>query len=174
MDLSEAINLIRYDGLFQENKAAWADLGSGSGLFTYALASLLPTGSVIYAVDQQAVVLSQLPNPKNTVIRQQQANFITDELQLPRLDGILMANSLHFVKDKIALIKKLGAYLKENSSFLIVEYDTEVANRWVPFPVSYHKLKLLFEEAGYTQVIKLQEKPSLYGRANLYAVYVSK
>jgi trans-aconitate methyltransferase len=174
MELSEAINLIRYDGLSQEFNATWADLGSGSGLFTYALASVLPIGSVIYAVDQQTVVLGKHSNPKNTIIRQQQANFITDELHLPPLDGILMANSLHFVKDKVALIQKLSNYLKENSGFLIVEYDTDAANKWVPFPVSYQKLKLLFKQTGYIKVTKLQEKPSLYGRANLYATYISR
>lgn len=90
------------------------------------------------------------------------------------LDGILMANSLHYVRDKLELIQKLSACLKPGGNFLIVEYDTDVpVSHWVPYPVSFSKLKQLFGVTGYGIVEKLGERKSAYGRANLYAAWIS-
>jgi hypothetical protein len=160
MEFTDGIELIRHTALAKTGISIWADLGSGSGLFTYALAYLLPEGSVIYAIDKKQVVPNNYPQSENSTIIQQQADFIIEDLSLPGLDGILMANSLHYVQDK--------------GSFLIVEYNTEAANRWVPYPVSFNTLKNIFKIAGYSSVTKLREKPSLYGRANLYAAYISR
>ena len=174
MEFTEAIELIRHPDLAQNRNSVWADLGCGSGLFSYALATLLPEGSHIYAIDKNPVNLTKHPKPEQTIIQPQQADFVTQELSLPPLDGILMANSLHFVKDKTALILKMNTYLKDNVAFVIVEYNTEMANRWVPYPISFESLKGMFETLGYTKVNKLREKPSIYQRANLYAAYISR
>ncbi|MGA0556434.1 class I SAM-dependent methyltransferase [Larkinella sp. VNQ87] len=174
MELQEAIELIQYDRLPQSNPATWADLGCGSGLFTFALAARLTHPGTIYAVDQQPVRLLPLPVSDSVTIETRQCNFVTDELGLTGLDGILMANSLHFVADKPALIRKLERYLNPKGGFLLVEYDTDKANSWVPFPTSYRSLKKLFETVGYTSVTWLNERPSRYGRANLYAAFVQK
>jgi trans-aconitate methyltransferase len=103
MELTAAIELIR-NASFAQTKSTWADLGSGSGLFTYALASLLPDGSMIYAIDKSRVVLNQYPKPAQTIIQPLQADFITQDLPLPILDGILMANSFHYVKEWLSLV----------------------------------------------------------------------
>ena len=89
MNASDATKLIE-KGVTAMQAQRWADLDCGSGTFTRALASLLPAGSKVIAVDK---VFQNLPDFIN-------ANFTTDDLQLGHLDGILMANSLHGVKDK--------------------------------------------------------------------------
>ena len=143
----------------------WADLGCGSGLFTQALAQILPTGSTIYGIDTNPTLRRQ---EKPTSIIPIEGDFITDPLDLPPLDGILMANSLHYVKDKPALIKKLRDLMHPDSLFLIVEYDMdEPVPTWVPYPVSYNALFGLF---GNIQ--KLGQRPSVFGRANIYAALV--
>ncbi len=52
MTVQEATYLIRHDHNKSFAKDTWADLGCGSGIFTYALASLLKKGSTIYAIDR--------------------------------------------------------------------------------------------------------------------------
>ncbi len=52
MQLTEAKDLIRCDALEGPAAAVWADLGCGSGLFSYALPALLPAGSTVYAIDK--------------------------------------------------------------------------------------------------------------------------
>lgn len=103
-----------------------------------------------------------------------QLDFVADALPLQDLNGILVANSLHYVRDKPALISKLANCLKPGGSFLIVEYDTDTPVRhWVPYPVSLRSLKQLFANAGYAAVQQLGERPSIFGRAKMYAALIS-
>jgi trans-aconitate methyltransferase len=142
----------------------WADLGCGTGLFTEALAHLLPSQSTVYGVDTK-------PGLRQTThIIPIKADFVKDDLPLSNLDGMLMANSLHYVKDKPALLEKLSAYMRPGSPMIIVEYDTDQAvSTWVPYPLSYAAFSKLFITAGYQHVKKLGQRPSAYGRAHIYA-----
>lgn len=170
MQLNDAIALIgpRLPG------HTWADLGSGAGLFTYALANLLPAGSTIYALDKSPTALTEHPNPQQVIILPRQTDFVRDEINLPPLDGILMANALHYAAEKPSLLVKLSRCLKENGSFLIVEYDTMKANPWVPYPVKFDALQELFHAIGYTAVTKLGERPSIYGAGKMYAALAGR
>lgn len=169
MELKEAIQLIyRFDQ--PDTPENWADLGCGSGLFTFALAHRLPPESVIFAVDKSPVVLDDFPNPNRIVIQKKQLDFVNDPLDFRNLDGILMANSLHFVQDKVAFLAKLQPCLKPQGHVLFVEYDTDAPNRWVPYPTSYPSLKKLLESAGFNRITKLGERPSLYQKGGIYAL----
>ena len=88
------------------------------------------------------------------------------------LDGILMANSLHYVENQAAFIRACESHMKPRRRFLIVEYDTSEASRWVPYPASQTKLTTLFERAGYSSVRLLGSRPSVYRRAPLYSVAI--
>ena len=166
MTLREAIALIdAAKPLLQHaHPQQWADLGCGTGLFTEALTHLLPAQSTVYGVDT---------NPRlrqTTHIIPIKADFVKDDLPLGNLDGMFMANSLHYVKDKPALLEKLSAYMRPGSPMIIVEYDTDQAvSTWVPYPLSYTSLTKLFTSAGYPHIHKLGQRPSAYGRANIYA-----
>lgn len=163
MQQADAISLIR-EGVFGIKEQHWADLGCGSGTFTMALKSLLPQGSSITAVDKTAQDLSC-----NFI----KADFINDELPLAGLDGIFMGNSLHYVRDKITLIKKLEGYFSTRPTFLVVEYDSIFSSPWVPYPVSYINLQKLFDGLGYLTVIKLVTRQSKFG-GTLYSALVKK
>jgi trans-aconitate methyltransferase len=153
----------------------WADLGSGDGTFTLALASLLQPGSIIHAVDRDRAALNKIPHEYNgSKIEKHSADFIKQDLGFKQLNGILMANSLHFVKDKISFIQKAKNYLEGEACFLLIEYDMNTSNQWVPYPLGFAALKELFLDSGFSFVEKLQEQTSLFGRANLYSSIVRK
>jgi SAM-dependent methyltransferase len=173
MKLAEAISLITNKRIL-DKRAIWADLGCGTGLFTMALAHLLHPGSTIHAVDRNRAALNSLSPPPGIILEKLAMDFIHEELPFNHLDGILMANSLHYTEDKISLIRKLESCLKEDGLFLIVEYEINISSRWVPYPASYLTLKQLFEKLGWPLIEKLGEHPSVFQRGNIYSAVIRK
>ena len=169
MTVDEAAALIadsRIDGM------TWADLGCGEGTFTLALASLLPRGSVIHAMDHDWPALQRIPpSSAGTSVVTHAGDFTRFPLPFEHLDGVLMANSLHYVADPHAFLHACESVLARRR-FLVVEYDTERANRWVPYPVGKAALARLFGIAGYGRIEMLGSRPSVYNRAPLYAALI--
>ncbi len=62
LDLNDAVDLIKPAFARTRHAQTWADLGAGSGMFTRALASMLPKGSVIHAVDKKRQDIEQTFN----------------------------------------------------------------------------------------------------------------
>jgi trans-aconitate methyltransferase len=174
MLLQDAIDLLKNQAILSDKAQNWADLGCGSGLFTLALAYILPSESTIFAIHTNSTDLRNIPASFNHItVATLQADFINDMLSIPPLDGILMANSLHYVKEKHSFLQKLKSYLKVNHFFLIVEYNSDKASSWVPFPVSFKTLQDLFRSEGYSCVEKLNEKPSVYNASGMYSAIIT-
>jgi trans-aconitate methyltransferase len=186
MTQRDAITLIDHPLLHAKSPVRWADLGCGSGTFTLALAALLPAGSIIDAIDLRPGIARQTTTGGVTIIPRS-ADFVADDLALSGLDGILMANSLHYVRDKPALLQRLRAYYRGDTpasastplnartatagALLLVEYDTDRPTpHWVPYPLSFASAARLLPAAGWTNIKKLASRPSAFGRSNLYAV----
>lgn len=175
MELQYAIELIRCDGLIKEGASAWADLGCGTGLFTRALAHFLQPGSTVYAVDANKSALSKIGClPAGVAVETVAADFVREALPFRNLDGILMANALHFVRDKAAFLQKAEQWLLPGGGFLVVEYDTDAPNPWVPYPVSFGALRRLFTSLGFPVVEKLRERSSIYNRAPIYSAWIGR
>ncbi|MEQ9304365.1 MAG: class I SAM-dependent methyltransferase [Marinoscillum sp.] len=148
----------------------WADLGCGSGTFTYALATRLNPNSVIYAVDQEHQILQ--PTYNQVEISFIQSDFLKGIDQLPMMHGVLMANSLHFVEEKAGFLARLRKKLFNNGEIMVVEYESTRPNQWVPFPVNFEALTLLMKEMGINSIEKIGERSSIY-QDKIYAAHVS-
>lgn len=146
--------------------ATWADLGSGEGAFTLALADLLgPTGS-IHTVDRDGRALQvQLRALRHAFPHVSVTPLVADftmPLELPPLDGIVMANSLHFERDKLAVLRLVRGYLRPAGRLVLVEYDTDHGNRWVPFPLSFPSWAAVAAAAGFRETRWLASVPSRF------------
>ncbi len=173
MELQAAIDLIKTPLLDTPNPQIWADLGCGDGTFTTALASLLAPESVIHAVDKNRRALRQLPAVFSEVsILPWQANFVVDALPFHNLDGLMMANSLHYVARQVVFVSQIRKLLKPDGGLLLVEYDTRASNLWVPYPLAFDRLADLFLPAGFTTIQKLNMRNSIYGRGEIYAAWI--
>jgi SAM-dependent methyltransferase len=146
----------------------WADFGSGDGAFTLALADLLGPGAQIYSVDREAHSLArqeismalQFPEAQMTYL----AADYTRPLVLPPLDGIVMANSLHFQRAKEGVLSLMRDYLKPGGRLLLVEYNADNGNMWVPYPLSYPTWEKLASASGFVQTRLLATTPSRFLR----------
>ncbi len=163
MEHQDHVNLIQ-KGI--HGNGIWADLGSGRGAFTLALAACLNNESHIYSVDIDQRALKTQEMRLETEFPHIQATFIhgdfTQPLDLPPLDGILMANSLHFVQDKLPVLELIRGYLKDNGRFVLVEYDTAQGNYAVPYPITFNTWTQLAEEAGFSKTQLLATRPSRF------------
>jgi ubiquinone/menaquinone biosynthesis C-methylase UbiE len=149
-----------------EKGGTWADLGSGTGAFTLALADLIgPTGK-IYTIDKDQRSLKDQEKamranfPTITVVYRT-ADF-TRPLDLPKLDGIIMANSLHYVRHKDPTLQLIRSYLRPGGRFILVEYSTDRGNMWVPYPLTYRTWETLARQNGFTETQLLSTVPSRY------------
>jgi len=159
-----------------EPGGTWADVGAGEGAFTLALADLLGQGGRIVAVDRdgralranEAAVHSRFPDVELTTLRAD----LTEPLDLPELDGLVAANSLHYVpRDRqVAVIRALAARLRPDGRFVVVEYDADRGNPWVPHPFSYASWERLAASAGLVDTRRIGRVPSRF----LDAIYAAE
>lgn len=167
MDHKDHVELLRAG--VPASGGVWADLGAGAGAFTLALADLLGSSGTIYAVDNDGRVLNEQAKPMrdrfpNITVHYLRADF-TNPLELPPLDGIVMANSLHFIRHKDPVLKRVYDYLKPDGRVLMVEYDADSGNPWVPYPFSYRTWEKMSAAAGFrnTRQIGLHSSRHLNG-----------
>ena len=166
MDHDDHVALLR--GGITSRGGTWADIGAGEGAFTLALADLLGPGARIVAVDRDADALranaealtARFPAVELTTLG---ADFIAP-LALPPLDGLVAANSLHFVpRDRqVAVIRSLAAHLRPEAPFIVVEYDADRGNPWVPHPFTATTFARLAAEAGLADTTPLARIPSRF------------
>jgi ubiquinone/menaquinone biosynthesis C-methylase UbiE len=170
MELTDAVKLIK-NGIPQITEPQnWADIGAGTGMFTHALASLLPPHSIVYALDRDKAALSKISNTAYQVtVEKIAADFVADDLGLKGLNGIVLANAIHFVDQPAPVLKKLKTFLNFAGRLILIEYDMDTPNRWVPYPVSFRSLTKLAARSGFAGAVKIGEHPSIYHRANIYA-----
>lgn len=171
---AHAVALIR-DGVTSAG-GSWADLGAGSGVFTRALKELLGEDGLVYAVDRDAQVarrqgLDGSQPEANILLRR--ADF-TKPLGLQNLDGIVMANALHFVRRHERVLSQIVGCLRAGGSFILVEYDLEVASPWIPFPVPLRYFRRLAPRAGLGEPREIGRRRSRYGQREIYAAVAVK
>ena len=170
MDASDAVELIR--SAVARHAGVWVDLGAGDGTFTRALAETLAPGSRVYAVDRDRRALARLARraagaPAAAEVVPVEADF-AGPFELPGLggallDGMLLANALHYFRDAAPVLERLGHRLRPGGRLVIVEYDRRRANPWVPHPIPIARLPEIAASAGFSLPIVTATRPSAFG-----------
>jgi ubiquinone/menaquinone biosynthesis C-methylase UbiE len=161
-------------GIDRNRGGVWADLGAGSGAFTLALRDIAGPDTAIIAVDRDRTSLRTLRASMEgsfpgTRLRLLQGD-IAGRLTLPPLDGIVIANAIHYLprRNHVTLLQQWKEYLQPEGRLIVVEYDSETGNRWVPYPMSYAAFQELAPAAGFTEPALLGVRPSRW-LASIYA-----
>lgn len=170
MNHADHVNLIK-DGLPAGGgepvpNRLWADFGSGTGAFTLALAELLDESGVIYSVDKDRGALDYQARIMGERFPRVAAHYrvadFTRPLQLPPLDGIVVANALHFQRDKDRVAQLLRSYLKPGGRLIVVEYNVDSGNFAVPHPISFPNWQALARRIGFGETRLLATRPSRF------------
>ncbi len=160
--------------------ARWADLGAGRGTFACALARLLGPGAEVYAVDRDPAAVSALAGigaGEGARVVPLRGDFADDAgwraLALPPLDGILLANALHFVpaEEQRGVLARLADGLRPGGRIVVVDYEGRAANPWVPYPVEFSALAALLPP-GMAAPVRIGARPSAFG-GTIYAAYTN-
>jgi ubiquinone/menaquinone biosynthesis C-methylase UbiE len=151
----------------------WLELGAGEGAFTLALADLLGADTEIVAIDRDPGALRRLEGEVSrrfprTALATTVADF-RDAMPDGPFDGVLAANSLHFVSDPLAVVARARALLRPGGRLILVEYDADRGNPWVPHPFSFGTWQSLAAQAGLMATRQIGRVPSRF----LGAIYAA-
>jgi len=141
----------------------WLELGAGEGAFTLALAELLGSNGEILATDRdgrairgaEAAVRRRYPATRIEI----RAFDHRDAIPNGPFDGVLAANTLHFLTEaeRDPILRSIRSSLGPSGRLVVVEYDADRGNPWVPRPFSYETWRREATRAGY-------DEPRLIGR----------
>lgn len=165
MDHADHVNLLKPANL--PSGGVWADFGTGAGAFALALRELVGPHANIYAIDKDRRGfrdLEKVHREKFTTaqhLHTVRADF-TGALSLPPLDGIVMANSLHYIREKEKILRHVRTFLKLTGALLLVEYNVDSGNLWVPHPLSFETYRALAPRAGFSEPQLLAKAPSRF------------
>jgi trans-aconitate methyltransferase len=171
MELSVAKGLIENGVDLSLPNQTWADLGAGDGLFTKALAGLLPRQSKIISLDKDERALKNISIDTLDIELQ---ILVADLNHIPpglsQLDGLVMANALHYIKSQTPFLVSLKTnLLKKSGVLLLVEYNLDRPNAWVPFPISKNRLLSLSKESGFELEIFPNSVKSRLNSSEIYS-----
>jgi len=189
MNHTDHVNLLRPANL--PEGGTYADFGAGDGAFTLALRELVGLDSTIYAVDKDHSSLSKLEanhrarfnTTRNLILLPKDFSRPLDAStrpigqsaqRLPPLDGIVMANSLHFFRNKEKILQHVREFLKPNGALIIIEYNVNSGNMWVPYPLTFETYCDLAPRAGFTEPQLLAEAHSRFLKGFYSAVAYRK
>jgi len=164
LNISDAVTLIEKAVPLPTN--TWADIGAGDGTFTRALVRLIGDNARVFAIDRDARALASLRHwaeREGANVAPVKADF-TQRLELPEpVDGMIIANALHFVRDAEVVLGRLVRLVRPGGRVVIIEYDRRSASQWVPFPISSSRLAELTAVAGLSEPTITATRPSAYG-----------
>ena len=168
MDHRDHLALIR-DGVAGAGPR-WLELGAGDGAFTLALADLLGSQADVLAVDRDRTALLRLTVSMRArfpaaALHTRVMDF-TQAMPDGPFDGVLAANCLHFVREgttgRGAVLAAVRERLAPGGRLVVVEYDADRGNPWVPYPFSATRWARAAAEAGFVDTRVVGRVPSRF------------
>jgi ubiquinone/menaquinone biosynthesis C-methylase UbiE len=166
VDHQDHVALIR--GAVEGAGPRWLELGAGTGAFTLALLDLLGAVADVTALDRDDGALRRLAQEAGRRFPSASVHILEADFSRPlpvepaSFDGVLMANSLHFVNRKEPVLRAAMETLRPGGRFVLIEYGSDRGNPWVPWPISFATWMALAESVGLEDTRRIGEVPSRF------------
>lgn len=179
MNVNEAVAFLR--PAIGSTSGSWADLGAGRGVFTEALATILDEDATILAVEKDGGALQALRRLANRITPDGRIFVTKGDLERPRAipnlekmrpAGVLLSNVLHYLVEPRGVLRELALLLRPGGRIVVIEYDRNRANRWVPYPLPLDRMADVAAAAGLTMSRVMSRRPSAY-QGDMYSVILS-
>lgn len=127
-----------------------ADVGAGSGLFTFPLAEKTGRGGTVYAVDINPELLRHIAETgkpgTSGMIKTVKASENDPKLPV-MVDLVFFCDTLHYIADQPAYLEKLASYVKPGGRIAIIDF----IRNWPPRSNRYTTAELIswMEKAGF-------------------------
>ncbi len=131
-----------------------ADLGAGSGYFTFKLAKAVRPAGKVYAVDIDREMIDQIAQRAQKESAQNIETVVAqaDNPLLPKtgVDLIFTVNTYHHIDERVAYFKNLQKYLRPGGRIAVIDYDRRA---WFEGLLRHYTptefIKREMEQAGY-------------------------
>lgn len=149
-----------------ETGGTWADFGSGTDAFTLALAEIVGRDAHLYSIDQQDSALRQQKQTMRRTFPELKVEYIvanyTKSLDLPNLDGIVMANTLHFQRHKDGVLQLVYRYLRPGGAVYPGVIQHRSGQSLGSHPFSYESWATMAHRNGFVDTQLLAIRPSRF------------
>ncbi len=149
-----------------------ADLGSGSGHYSLALARAVGDKGKVYSIDIQKDLLAKLKNEANQtglfnieVIWGDVEKIGGSRVKSEFLDGAVVSNLLFQVTDKETLIKEAYRLLKKDGRIMVIDWSDSFGGLGPhrEAVITKEKARELFEQSGFVFDREIQAGEHHYG-----------
>ncbi|HUQ30212.1 MAG TPA: methyltransferase domain-containing protein [Candidatus Paceibacterota bacterium] len=153
-----------------------ADLGSGTGHYARSAAGVVGPNGKVYAVDVQEDVLRHAKTEHGTLHHHHKAGIIEavwgdierhagTNLREHSLDGVILANTLFQIENRIGLIGEIKRILKPGGKLLVVDWAGAYGGMGPTHlqVVPEHEAEALFINGGFHKGKSFRSGPHHYG-----------
>ncbi len=133
-----------------------ADLGSGTGYFTFRLAQATGPEGRVYAVDVDTTLVEHLDEKAreegHANVQGVIASFDDPKLEAASVDLLFTCNTYHHIEDRIAYFERVKKLLRPGGRVAIVELRPGWTYRFFPHATPPDDIRTEMESAGYRLV----------------------
>ncbi len=139
-----------------------ADIGAGSGYFTFRIAA---KASRVIAIDIDQRFIDYIAEKENPKVKARLTTPDSPGLKQGEADAVLIVNVYHHIDDRVNYLKKLKAGMAEGGILLIVDYKNEPTPHGPPVEirVAQSEVEAELKQAGFTvELVDRETLPEQY------------
>jgi ubiquinone/menaquinone biosynthesis C-methylase UbiE len=140
-----------------------ADIGCGTGFFTFPLANIVGETGKIFALDTSVTMIKQLIRKARSLRQVEPLHSRENRFPLEdeSLDFVLLANVIHELENWKLFLKEARRILKSGGTICVVDWKKEKMEMGPPLQIRFTKKRIeeMLRKSGFSQIRSLSPLP---------------